>query len=470
MKRAWPVALIAAAALAHAATPDDYAIVVPLTTVGDSPAWRVELPIDAYAWSQDEALRDVAVFDADGRSLSLAEWTAPQATPSGARIERRPLLSLPASARLKPDWRRRSSDKGMWRTPSSDTASPGGSEDARSRATVSANEDRIPDPQRAWLIDVDDFEVGIDRLRLTWTQPADGVFAHFAVDQGQDLQAWRPVQDDAVVARLLGTDARIERNTIALDGMRTRYLRLRRLDDGPDLVDLAVEVEHFARTTQQAARLRWTPAESLAAPASMIAFDYVLPARIPIEGLRVALAGDNSASDLVLSSGSDAREGRAAREPLLRFPAYRLRAGDEILDQGEIVVPRTRRTDRLHLDASHALAAAPVVQVGWRPATFVFLAEGRAPYVLAAGRAGAQRESTSLATPLAELRARFGNAWQPPLATTGAVRIAAGEAALRAPPAPDSWRRILLWVVLGGGAVLVAGLAVALLRGQRSGD
>lgn len=467
MNRAWSMTLIVATALAHAAAPDDYAIVVPLTTAGDSPAWRVELPIEAYAWSQDEALRDVAVFDADGRSLSLAEWTAPQATPSGARIERLPLLALPASARLKPDWRRRSSDKGVWRTPSSDTVSPGGSEDAGVRATAPANEDKLPDPQRAWLIDVNDFAVGIDRLRLTWTQPADGVFAHFAVDKSQDLEAWRPVQDDAVIARLLGTDARIERNTIALDGMRTRYLRLRRLDDGPDLVDLVVEVEHFARTIQQAARLLWTPAEPIAAPASMNAFDYQLPARLPIESLRVTLAGDNSASEFVLSSESTARDGRSAREPLLRFTAYRLRAGGDVLDQGEIAVARTHRIDRLRLDASHALATTPALQVGWRPATFVFLAEGRAPYVLAAGRAGAQRESTSLATPLAELRARFGDDWQPPVATTGVVRIAAGEAALRPPPAPGSWRRILLWVVLGGGAVLVAGLAMALLRGQR---
>ncbi len=452
MKRTWPVTLIAVAALAHAATPGDYAIVVPLTTTGDSAAWRVELPIEAYAWSQDEALRDVAVFDADGRAVAVAEWTPASTTTVGgqhARIVPLALPSTPATAGAD-DLRLLVERDGEGRL------RLGATQAASTKASA-----------RAWLLDVGAFADGIDALHLAWTQPSEGVFARFAVDAGDDLQAWRTLRADAAIALLEQSDTRIERRTIGLDGQNARYLRLRRLDEGAALDGLTIDVERIARSTLRREAVRWLPAEALAGTVATDGFAYRLPARVPVESLRLALAGDNSASELVVSSESGARDGRPSRDPLLRFTAYRLRAGDEVLDQGDVAVPRTRRVDRLHLGSNRPLAAAPAMQVGWRPATWVFLAEGRAPYMLAAGHAVALREATSLATPLAVLRARFGNDWQPPLATPGSLRMAAGKAALEPVPAPVSWRRILLWVVLGGGAVLVAGIALALLRGQR---
>ncbi|MCC6596578.1 MAG: hypothetical protein IT477_08745, partial [Rhodanobacteraceae bacterium] len=42
-----------------------------------------------------------------------------------------------------------------------------------------------------------------------------------------------------------------------------------------------------------------------------------------------------------------------------------------------------------------------------------------------------------------------------------------GDSVLKAPPVPISWQRALLGLPLGGGAVLVAGLALGMLRGER---
>ncbi len=452
MKCILPAALIVAASLAHAAKPDDYAIVVALATTGDSAAWRVELPLDVYAWSQDEALRDVGVFDADGRAVALAEWTAATTTAVGGQHARIVPLALPAvPATTRGDDLRLLVER-----------------DGEGRLRLgTAQVPPTTTTARAWLLDVDAFADGIDALHLAWARPVDGVFARFAVDAGDDLQAWRTLRADAAIALLEQAGTRIERRTIRLDGQHARYLRLRRLDDGPALEGFAVDVERLARSTRQREAVRWIPAEAVAGDDATSGFAYRLPARVPIEGLRVALAGDNSAAELVLSSESGAHDGQPRRDPLLSFTAYRLRAGDDLLDQGELAIRLTRRVDRLQLGSTRPLTAAPAVQVGWRPATLVFLAEGRAPYVLAAGHADARRDPTSLATPLAVLRARFGNDWQPPVATPGTVRMAAGAAALEPVRAPVSWRRFLLWAVLGGGALLVAGIAVALLRGQR---
>ncbi|HNR91542.1 MAG TPA: DUF3999 family protein [Dokdonella sp.] len=451
MNQRWLALLAFAAGFAQATGPDDYAIVMPIATPGDSAAWRIELPLDVYAWSQDEALRDAAVFDADGRAVPLAEWTPSTTTPSGGRQARILPLALPTQGTAARDDLRLLVER-----------------DGEGRLRLgTTRETPASAPTRAWLLDVEAFADGIDRLRLEWTEPHDGVFARFAIDASDDLQGWRTLRADAAIALLQQADARIERRTIALDGQRARYLRLRRLDDGPVLEDLAVDVERLARNTKQREPLQWQAAEIIVKDATNAAFDYRLPARLSIEALRVELVGDNSAAELALSAHLGTHDGRPLREPLLRLTAYRLRTGDDVIDQGDIALARSRRLDQLHLASTRPLAAAPKLQVGWRPPSLVFLAEGRAPYVLAAGHAEARREAASLATPLAVLRARFGNDWQPPLATPGAAREAAGQAALTPPPPPTSWRSGLLWGVLIAGAVLVAGIALSLLRGQR---
>ncbi len=454
MKRILPVAmLVLATTLARAAAPDDHALVVPITTSGDSAAWRIELPIEVFAWSRHEDLRDVAVFDADGRAVPLAEWTPSTTASTGGQQARIAPLALPgARAAARDDLHLLVERDG----------------DGRLRLGATPEAATTPAlPARTWLLDVEAFADGIDRLRIDWSAPRDGVFARFAVEASDDLQRWRTLRGDATIALLQQADARIERRAIALDGSPTRYLRLRRLDDGAELEGLAVDVERLARSTRHGTPLQWADAEALAGDATGTAFDYRLPARLPIEALRVGLAGDNSAAGLVLSAGSGMRDTSAAREPLLRFTAYRLRVDDSVLDHGDLPIARTRRLADLHLASTRPLAAAPSIAVGWRPPTLVFLAEGRAPYSLAAGHATARHDAASLGTPLAVLRARYGNDWQPPAARLGTPRVARGEAAFAAATPARSWRSTLLWGVLVAGAALVAALAVALLRGQR---
>jgi hypothetical protein len=62
------------------------------------------------------------------------------------------------------------------------------------------------------------------------------------------------------------------------------------------------------------------------------------------------------------------------------------------------------------------------------------------------------------------LRARHGNDWQPASATLGAPNVLAGDAALTPTPLHLDWKAWLLWAILIGGALVVASLALSLLR------
>jgi hypothetical protein len=62
---------------------------------------------------------------------------------------------------------------------------------------------------------------------------------------------------------------------------------------------------------------------------------------------------------------------------------------------------------------------------------------------------------------------RHGPQWQPAAATLGQGTERAGASAYQPPVPPRDWKSALLWVVLVVGALVVAGFALALLRGGR---
>ena len=107
----------------------------------------------------------------------------------------------------------------------------------------------------------------------------------------------------------------------------------------------------------------------------------------------------------------------------------------------------------------------PTLRLGYRPETVVFLAQGPAPYRLVAGSARVQHQASSLPQLLAVLRDRHGPEWEPARAKLGEAKPLAGAAALT--PTRD-WKTWMLWGVLGLGVLLVASLALAVLRNPRN--
>jgi hypothetical protein len=138
------------------------------------------------------------------------------------------------------------------------------------------------------------------------------------------------------------------------------------------------------------------------------------------------------------------------------------------LRNGDVDVRDPQRVRELRIESPTAIAERPRVSAAYRPDSLVFLAEGKGPYVLAAGSAGARHPDYPIDAALASLRATFGKDWQPPTAILGAGTASGGDAALHAPPPPLPWRRWLLWAILVGGAALIAGLALSLLREAKS--
>lgn len=449
---AWAMLLLAPA---DAQELHDYAWAFPLAlpSADADSAWRVELIAAVYAQVHDAALRDIAVFNADGQPVPMARVAGPGAKPAATRRTPAPLLALPAGDSQAP-----AAD--LQRVLERDAAGRLRRIDARDAGAADATD---ATPTREWIVDASAIDGAIERIVFAWDAPDDGVVARFELAAGDDLEAWRPIGGGSVFALHHGA-SRLDRRDLATGGVRAKYLRVRRSDRGAPLAGLRVELRHAAPSAEAPA-LAWvdaTAAPAASAGAAGTQVDYVLPAALPIERVQVEITTDNAVADIVVHGLAAGRP-----EPLARATVFRLRdRGDSLRNSDIEVAPRTR-VGALRIEARTPIAAPPRVRVAFRPDRFVFLAEGRPPYTLAAGSARALRPDYPVEAALASLRSRLGADWQPHPARIGEGHPSGGAAALQPAPAPFAWRRWVLWGVLVAGAALVVVFALNLLRDTR---
>ncbi|MGH8090180.1 MAG: DUF3999 domain-containing protein [Rudaea sp.] len=454
MKLALTLLCLSLSASADAASADDYAYAWPLQTPGDSSAWQVDLTPEVYAAVRSADLRDVEVVNAAGESVPMAPRTVQFTTPTANDVDL-PLFVLPPA-----------------------TESGAGSGDAlqlhierdangRLRRLDTVASAAAGAPANADIVlDANALDAGIESLWLDWDHAAD-VNARFDVGGSDDLQQWRPLAANAVVMSVRQGGSELARHRIVLNGARAKYLRLHRLDAGSAIAELHVRAHVLARSTLiQPARV-WVDAQPLPAPAEenpapgTSSFRYRLPAPLAVAALKLELATDNSLAHVRVSSG-------APHVLHADFTAFRLRQDGAVLANDEIEIAPTPRTQDWVVESATPLDHAPTLRVAFRPDRFVFLAQGGGPYRLVAGSARAHRGDYPVDAALAQLRAKFGSDWQPPLATLGERATLLGVTAYTPAPAPThrDWKTWLLWSVLVGGAALIGALAVSLLRKQ----
>lgn len=439
--------LLAPAAVSAAAA-DDYAYAWPLQTTGDAAAWQVELTPEIYAVLRRQDLRDLAVLNAAGEAVPVAPYrvrtldtpredevdlpmfgidTAPAGTPEALNLH----IERDAQGKLR-------------------------------RVDLGATAASAPAAtSRDLLLDASAIDAALTSLRLDWDPRVD-ISAQFEVAGSDDLQQWRTLVANATVIELHQDGNILARHQIDLHGVRTKYLRLHRLDGGAAIASLRVSARTQARSTLLRAAPVWIDATPVAAPAPPY-FYYSLPAPLPVETIRLELASENSVARVNVASHVTAG-GRDVWQVRAPITAFALHQGDTFIRNDEVPASMAQRAREWRVEPLTPLDRAPILHLAYRPDRIVFLAQGAGPYRLVAGSATADRADYPLEAALAQLRRTLGGDWQPPLAQLGARATVRGDAALAAPVAPRDWKTWILWAVLIGAAVLIAGLALSLLR------
>ncbi len=438
---------------------DDFARQWPLQlSQADAGAYRVPLDGAVYAAAHWRDLRDVRVIDADGKPVASAVYAA--ATPLAGPLRTLPLqwFALPVAVAGEDD---------LSVVVQRDTAG----KVVSIRNSVAGNTaPTAADP--VWLVDLGDEAGKLRTLTVDWADANASVDLGYRLEGSNDLRGWQ-VLDPQVRLVQLSNQQRALRNTTIRVESGLRYLRLVPLQrsGAPALKALRGE---FADAVD-AGDWQWQDLSASAGGNAKDGYLYALQGRLPVQRLDVVMPPNSAVSWTVSSRDADRATG--GDEPQWQtltqgWNAWNLsQAGEQQqsapLETSGIV---SDRQWRLQAEPGAAPSQAPVLRLGYRPGSVVFLAQGRAPYLLVSGSANVDAAQATLEPMLATLRERNGAHWQPAAATLGAAEQRAGDAAYQPAKAPRDWKNMLLWAVLVLGALAVAGFAFSLLRSNRTGN
>ncbi|MBO9830926.1 DUF3999 domain-containing protein [Xanthomonas phaseoli] len=438
----WALLLLVPLLAQAADVRQDYRRQWPLQVTGsDAGLYQLTLDAAVYRIAHDAALRDVTVIDARGQELPTA-WLPMDAAPAAAvRRQRLPLFALPAGA-----------------APANGDLQLIAERDAS--GAVRRLEGRFATGAVAagrgvsWLIDASALRDRPRALVLDWEGDMP-VQAQVRVEGSDDLRDWRVLASNAMVMALDNQAQRLQQRRIALDD-GARYLRLVTASGAlPALRVVEAELEGIAMSTPP----QWLDLPGTTQDAALV---YALPGRFPISQLDVGGSQAEAVEWIVASRDSDDAPWLQRAGPWL---AYRLGQGAAAASPPQLLSAPVRDRQWRLVAAQGRSTAVPTLRVGYRPERLMFLAQGQPPYALVAGSARAQRTDAPLGAMLQALRRERGAQWQPAQASLAAqAQPLAGDAALQAAATPRDWKRWLLWGLLVGGALLVGGFAVSLLR------
>jgi hypothetical protein len=419
----------------------DYRQQWPLQVAGsDAGLYQLRLNAAIYRSAQDAGLRDVTVIDARGEEMPAALLPVDAAPAAAPRRQRLPVFALPAGA-----------------APANGDLQLIAERDAS--GAVRRLEGRFATGAAAgaggsWLIDAS--ALG-DRPRALWLD-WDGntpVQARLRVEGSDDLRDWRVLAADATVMALDNQAQRLQQRRIALDE-GARYLRIVPVSGAlPALRAVDAELDGVAAPLQS----QWLELPGTAQDKAVL---YALPGRFPVTQVDVSGGQAEAVEWIVESRDADDAPWLRRAGPWL---AYRLGAGNAAASPPQQLSAPVRDRQWRLLAAQGRSTARPTLRVGYQPERMMFLAQGQPPYAVVAGSARVQRGDAPLASMLQALRRERGAQWQPaPASIAAQAQPLAGDAALQPAATPRDWKRWLLWGLLIGGAVLVGGFAVSLLR------
>ena len=453
MKRFALIASVALLPLAAFAGPrDDYAQQWPLTPAEqDAGAYRVVLDRTVYQQLQSPTLKDLAVVNADGGEVAASLFDAEQPLAKPANMVDVPWFPLPSSSSHSRDIASISeiaADGSLRRVVMSDAGT-----------TAEASSDE-------YVIDTSRFHEPVRALRIGWAAGQAPFDRPYRVTASDDLKSWRTVQEEGHLVELQNNGARIFENRIELDGVKAKYLRLEPLrKDQRALVLTKVTAEFAPAQVVQEWQWEEISGKRVVEKDGAVSFEYQIQGRFPFERADVALPGNSSNEWILKSRDSEESEWRFAAAPWMAFQLE----GGSVSNRSP---PQTlQQLNRDHywrlIPKNNANETAPTLRLGYRPEVLVFLAQGKAPYALLAGSARAQRAESPLPQLVDALRTQRGQDWQPASAILGDMQPLAGATALTPAPVERDWKAWLLWALLVGGALIVAGFAFSLLKKPR---
>lgn len=444
-----------------------------LEATGGEPLYRSEVPLAVYQSTRQDRLGDITIRNAANERVPhvlLEKALLLPPVPATDSILKLPLFPL-------------ASDALQHTTISGAQAST--TEQLRIALEKNANNTTVSISQgaansatsRLYLLDAGDKHAPINKLTLDWTQTDANMMA-MEVLASDDLIRWSTV-GQGVLLKTVNDAGAILQNSITLDSPSSaRYLQLRSSQNAQAFTLTSAEA-HVSNAVNEPASLLW---QALAhgkrrddANSGLSTIEFEADGRYPAELLRIQLAENNTIATVRVAVRNTLDEPWRSITAASLYRMTQRGANSQGNSQGNTltnpdisIYPTVARYWQLQFNQATGSigAGSPGLALGWPVQTLVWNARGSRPFSLQTG-ATTNVNHVTIASLIPDFKPE--KLKQLPLAvislnnpTSTMPTIAANS--WSAQPAPQAKQRWWLWGGLVLGVLMLAGMAVSLLK------
>jgi hypothetical protein len=418
------------------------------------PLQELALPDAVYAHALDPALGDLRVFNRDGGVVPHALCPAPPAP------EPEPLLETLTPFALQAGVTPVASEGGRIEVRTADGAT-------RVVVNGAAPGGAVPDGPVAYILDLRGREEALRAIRLDWQSADQASEATISLHSSEDLSHWMTLMPSATLLHAQAGGRSLQRARIPLPERPYRFLRIEAGAHGP-LPRIGSAVAERV-SEPELAPPNWFETRALPPDKneSETAFWFDAGRRAPVHSAEVRLPAANMALGVRLQSRNEPEQPWRTR-----WQGEVFAIASESAQRNQTVLrfePTPDRYWRLAVErgAETLRGSVPTLLLGYQPARLRFLAQGEGPFQLAYASA---RVPLQAAVGCEQLLANLGaeeRSSQTGQAQVLVMPVRGNLEVLKPLPKPTPLRQILLWAVLMAGALLVAAMALSLLKKLR---
>jgi len=424
----------------------EYAWGFPIEVDRDASFYSIELPLEVNQSVSDPDLRDAGVYNAVGVPVTRVFQQISDDVEEAEHLEQLPTLPLYANAQPSADDVRLLFERDGDRT----------RVEFDSDGMIQTNED---EQLTAYIVDTRQLENSIEALEFSWNPLDSGFIGRITIDGSDNLQDWSNVGSGAV-ADLRENEASIIQRRVKLRKTSHDYLRIR-WEGMPEEWRLSrVQGSYVTGVTRIVRKSIMLEASGEDPEDGGRIFD--LGGAPVVDQVRVVLTEANTIISATIYYWS------TRNERWIRTASgshYYIGRNDNVVMSDAIRTDKIRTRRIKVVVTSGKPSVAMQLEVGWRPDSLIFLAQGDAPFTLAAGRAADSEDSY----PQQRI---YGDRSIVSLAATGG-RSATAKLGPRYPlGGADSlritrltnWRQVSLWIGLLLGVAFVGFMAIKVIR------
>ncbi len=448
--------LFAVVARSSAESPDvpklsDYAWAFPIVVDEEASFYSIRLTLDVYQSVTDPDLRDAGVYNAAGRPVPRVFEPANDDVEQIEQFRQLPMLPLYAATESHIDDIKllfeRDRDSTRLELNSGEFA-------------ASAEDQELT----SYIVDTRQVEEAIEFLEFAWDQIEPGFIGRIMIDGSNDFQGWELLGSGAV-AQLREDSTSIVQRRVALQKSKHDFLRIR-WQDMPENWRLSHSQGGYVLGVSNIVR------ESVTLEADSIDTEdggriFQLGGAPKIDSIRLVLTEPNTVISARIFFWSEYRH----RWMQAGYGSYHHIGRGSNTVMSEALPVANVRSSRFKVIVTRGQPdVAMRLEVGWRPDTLLFLAQGSAPFTLAAGRAS-DAENNFPQQRMYGVRSIAGLAENNGRATDASLgpRYALGGPDRLRVEQAINWRTFALWVALALGVTFVGFMASKVIRDLKSG-